>query len=64
MRPDKVALLRDGLKARQLLDSGMRPRDVLLVIGGSRARMYRALLAISKSETGFTVSEKIYLQPK
>jgi len=55
MRHDKLRLIADGRKARQLLDSGMKPRDVLLIVGGSRARLYRAL-AIAQSETNITVS--------
>ena len=54
MRHDKMRLIADGRKARQLLASGMKPRDVLLVVGGSRARLYRAL-AIAESETNITI---------
>jgi hypothetical protein len=33
----------DGERALLLIANGMKPRDVLLFIGGSRARLYRAM---------------------
>jgi hypothetical protein len=43
----------DGLKAHALIDTGLKPADVLLVVGGSRARLYRALKTV-ESETQST----------
>jgi hypothetical protein len=34
------------MKAHQLIDSGLKPADALMVIGGSRARLYRAMKLI------------------
>ena len=39
-------LRHDGMKAHQLIDSGLKPADALMVIGGSRARLYRAMKLI------------------
>jgi hypothetical protein len=44
-RPDqrRARLIADGRKALALRKQGMRPMDVLMVIGGSRPRMYKAM---------------------
>jgi hypothetical protein len=46
-RPDyrRTRLLRDGRKALAMLDQGKSIPDVRMVIGGSRARLYRAIAA-------------------
>ena len=45
-------LLADGQKALKLRQSGTSPRDMLLVLGCSRARLYRAMAVASQQSSG------------
>lgn len=44
-KPDwrRAKLLQDGRKALELQTKGIGPSDALMAIGGSRARLYRAI---------------------
>jgi hypothetical protein len=39
----RAQLLQDGRKALGMIEAGHKPRHVLMVVGGSRARLYRAI---------------------
>ncbi len=42
----RAQLRQDGYKAISMLKRGMKPADVLALIGGSRARLYRAIATV------------------
>jgi hypothetical protein len=44
----QIRLLMSGRKALALRKQGMAPMDILMVIGGSRARMYKAMHAAER----------------
>lgn len=59
-QPRRGPLLRaDGQRAALLLDQGMRPRDALLIVGGSHSRFYRALRAV-----GYDVTMRVHPNTK
>jgi hypothetical protein len=46
----RALLIADGRKALALRRRGLAPPDVLLVIGGSRARLYKAMDAAEQQD--------------
>lgn len=53
----QAQILADGQRALKLISQGLKPRDALVLIGGSRARMYRAMniaLALAPSDSLLT----------
>lgn len=50
----RAQLIADGRKALALRKQGMRPTDVLMVIGGSRPRMYKAMDAAERAADPLT----------
>ena len=56
----RARLLQDGRKALALIEAGHKPRDALMVIGGSRARLYRAM-EIARQTDGQTPADPLLL---
>lgn len=53
----QAQMLADGQRALKLISQGLKPRDALVLIGGSRARMYRAMnvaIALAPSDSLLT----------
>lgn len=46
----RAQLIQDGRKALELINAGRNIADCLLIIGGGRARLYRALTAASNGQ--------------
>jgi len=44
----RAKLHQDGRKAIAMIDSGLKPSDALMIVGGSRARLYRAMALIDE----------------
>ena len=56
----RAQLLQDGRKALALIEAGHKPRDALMVIGGSRARLYRAM-ELARQTDGQTPADPLLL---
>jgi hypothetical protein len=56
----RAKLLSDGRKALAMIEAGHKPRDALMVIGGSRARLYRAM-ELARQTDGQTPADPLLL---